>query len=118
MSAEELAGRRVPPPFGVVRDVGAFYSALVPKHKTASAPRALVPTVDVVLTAKGRPVRWICTGESGETTEKLSTDKAAMLRVFQTAGEMGRGKYGIGGGGADFYWESAGRHTRERRARA
>jgi hypothetical protein len=89
---------KVPPPFGVVRDVGAFFSALVPKNKTAAAPRALVPTVDVVLTAKGRPVRWLCTGEGGETTEKLSTDRAAMLRVsylmvqcvFTSAGDSER----------------------------
>lgn len=83
---EDPSARKIPPPFGVARDVRAFYSSLVPQQKSATAPRALVPTVDVVLTAKGRPTRWLCTGDGGEATEKLSTDKGAMLRVFQAAG--------------------------------
>ena len=78
--------RKIPPPFGVVRDVLAFYNALVPKNKTSAAPRALVPLVDTVLLAKGRPTRWLCTGDSGESTEKLSVDREAMLRVFVSAG--------------------------------
>ena len=78
--------REIPPPFGTERDVGTFFSALVPKNKTAAAPRALVPLVDTVLLAKGRPTRWLCTGEQREATEKLSTDREAMLRVFSAAG--------------------------------
>ena len=88
---------KIPPPFGVARDVIAFYNGLVPKNKTAAAPRALVPLVDTVLLAKGRPTRWLCTGEGGEATEKLSVDREAMLRVFNEAGAL---SCGAGGGGA------------------
>ena len=66
--------------------MGTFFSALVPKSGKSSAPRALVPIAETVLLAKGRVTRWLCTGADGEATEKLSTDAAAMLRVFKAAG--------------------------------
>jgi len=47
-----------------------------------------VPVVDCVLLNKGRLVRWICTGEEGEATEKLSTDREALFRVFKKCSEL------------------------------
>jgi hypothetical protein len=81
-----MAGSPLPLPYGNVRDPGSFFSALVPKQRTAVTPKALVPLVDTVLLVRGRPVRWLCNGSGGEATEKLSTDREAMLRVFKEAG--------------------------------
>ena len=72
-----------PTPFGNVRDALSFYNALVPRQKASVVPKALVPIVDCMLLNKGRLVRWLCTGDEGEATEKLSTDKEALLRVFR-----------------------------------
>ena len=78
----------VPVPFGNVRDALSFYTSLVPRQRTAVAPKALVPLVDTVLLAKGKLTRWLCTGEGGEASEKLSTDREALLRVFKANGAL------------------------------
>ncbi len=78
----------VPVPFGNLRDALSFYTSLVPRQRTAVAPKALVPMVDTVLLAKGKLTRWLCTGEGGEASEKLSTDREALLRVFKANGEL------------------------------
>ena len=88
MKSKAVASRpsgavKIPMPFGNVRDGLSFYSALVPRQKSSVAPKALVPIVDCMLLNKGRLVRWLCTGDEGEATEKLSTDKEALLRVFR-----------------------------------
>lgn len=77
-----------PIPFGNVRDAPSFYNSLVPRQRASAVPRALVPVVDCMLLNKGRLVRWICTGEEGEATEKLSTDREALLRVFKKCSEL------------------------------
>ena len=84
---EEARGpNAVPVPFGNVREALSFYTALVPRQRTAVAPKALVPLVDTMLLAKGKLTRWLCTGEGGESSEKLSTDRDALLRVFRANG--------------------------------
>ena len=79
-----------PVAFGNVRMPLDFYTALVPRQRTSVAPKALVPLVDTMLLARGKPTRWLCTGEGGEASEKLSTDRDALLRVFRANGAWGR----------------------------
>lgn len=81
-----MAAAGVPKAFGNAREAGTFYSALVPKQHTAVAPKALVPITDTILLVRGRIVRWLCGSPSGEASEKLSTDRDAILRVFRDTG--------------------------------
>ena len=83
---DKAAPGGVPIPFGNARDSLAFYSALVPRQRTSVAPKALVPLVDTMLLARGKPTRWLCSGEGGESSEKLSTDKDALFRVLKQTG--------------------------------
>ena len=76
----------LPVPFGNKKDAHSFFSALVQKQRTSVAPKALVPLVDTMLLAKGRPIRWLCTGDEGEATEKLSTDREALLNTCKLVG--------------------------------
>ncbi len=81
------------PPFsiayGVARDYAAFFSALVPRQKTAVAPRAVVPLCDTVLLVKGKPQRWLYSvASTGEATEKLTVDKDAVLTAFKQQGGL------------------------------
>ena len=90
---EEARGpNAVPVPFGNVREALSFYTALVPRQRTSVAPKALVPLVDTMLLAKGKLTRWLCTGEGGESSEKLSTDRDALLRVFRANGAWPRAR--------------------------
>lgn len=74
------------PPYGTVRDATTFYSALVPKQKTAVLPKVSVPLVDTVIVVKGKPIRWLHSTASGEATEKLHVDKESIHATFRTAG--------------------------------
>lgn len=73
-------------PVGNIRDYAVFFSALIPKQRTSVMPRVLVPLTDTVLLLRGKPVRWLHTGEFGECTEKVSIDKNAIYKVFSGKG--------------------------------
>lgn len=86
MSAPPPPVGGLPVPFGNKKDAHSFFSALVPKQRTAVAPKALVPTIETMLLAKGRPTRWVATGEEGEATEKLSTNREEFLNACKAIG--------------------------------
>jgi hypothetical protein len=86
MSAAPAFTGALPVPFGNKKDAHSFFSALVPKQRTAVAPKALVPLVDTMLLAKGRPTRWLATGEEGDASEKLSTNKDELLNACKAVG--------------------------------
>lgn len=69
--------------YGLVRDYSTFFNALVPRQKTAVAPRAVVPLVDTVLLLKGKPQRWLYSTQSGEATEKVHADKESVHAAFR-----------------------------------
>ena len=86
MAAPPPLTGQLPVPFGNKKDAHSFFSAFVPKARTAVAPKALVPLVDTMLLAKGRPTRWLATGEEGEASEKLSTNKDELLNACKAVG--------------------------------
>jgi hypothetical protein len=81
-----MAGKGTAASHGIARDYATFYNALVPRQKTAVAPRAVVPIVDTVLLAKGKPQRWLHSTQSGEATEKVHADKESIHASFRQAG--------------------------------
>jgi CheY-like chemotaxis protein len=88
--ANKGSGSGVSASYGIVRDYATFFSALVPRQKTAVAPRAVVPLVDTVLLLKGKPQRWLHSTQSGEATEKVHADKESIHAAFRQSGAWGR----------------------------
>jgi hypothetical protein len=75
--------------YGPERDYATFYAALIPKQKTAVVPKAVVPLVDTVLMAKGKPIRWLHSLASNEATEKVHVDKESIHASFRQQGTLG-----------------------------